>query len=239
MYEDTSPPEHDEPAPPPGADRREPLFSAPVSVVMLGVVLVGIHGLTQLLDEAGRDQVLFDYALIPQRFWAGQGSPDAYPNLAAKLLTLLSTGFLHVNWLHVLVNTGMLLAFGAQTQRLIGQGVQATALFLALFAVSIIAGSIALAAFGPSGPAAVGASGGVSGLMGAVFAIGLDGRPDLASRRFLGVTLAFFLSNAALWLVGPALAGSGIAWQAHLGGYAAGAVMMALLPRHPLVENPI
>ena len=214
--------------------RTEPMFNAPPLVLGVAVGLVALHGLTYLLAPDEQARLIYDYALVPQRFFAPTGDSDAYPNIGAKLLTLVTTGLLHAGWLHVLVNSGMLLAFGAQVWRLVGWGVRGALLWFALLIVSTVAGSLAYLAFDhflPSGAgAAVGISGGVSGLMGAAFLAGFDGRDSsLASRRFLSMTLAFLLANLVLALGGSAIAGAGIAWQAHVGGYVAGAAMMALL----------
>jgi membrane associated rhomboid family serine protease len=44
------------------------------------------------------------------------------------------------------------------------------------------------------------------------------------------MTVAFAIANAALVLVAPFMLGMGVSWEAHAGGYIAGALMMALLP---------
>ena len=226
--------------------RTEPMFNAPPLVLGVAIGLVGLHALTYLLSTEGQERLIYDYALVPQRFFAPAGDPAAYPNIGAKLLTLVSTGLLHAGWLHVLVNSGMLLAFGAQVFYLLGSGVRGALLWFALLTLSTLAGSLAYLAFdhlAPSGAsAAVGISGGLSGLMGAAFLVGFEGRGgSLASPRFLTMTFAFLLANLLLAFGGASIAGSGIAWQAHVGGYVAGAAMMALLqgrrPKPPPVED--
>jgi membrane associated rhomboid family serine protease len=212
----------------------EPVFNAPPLVLGVAAGLVALHGLTYLLSPEAQEKLIYDYALVPQRFFASAGGADAYPNLAAKLLTLVSTGLLHGGWLHVLVNCGMLLAFGARVLHLLGPGLRGALLWLALLLVSTAAGSLAFLAYEavlPSGAsAAVGISGGVSGLMGAVFLVAFDERGRaLISPRFLGITVAFLLANLLLAVGGASIAGAGIAWQAHVGGYVAGAMLMALL----------
>ena len=213
--------------------RGEAMFNAPLIVVIVALGLVVLHGLTYLMSETAYTRLVYDYALVPRRFWAPAGSDDAYPNLIAKLLTLLSTGFLHSGWLHVLVNAGMLLAFGAQVARILGGGIQGAGLWMLLYCVSVVAGSaLYLALNGVEHGAAIGASGGVSGLIGAAFIAGFDGQEGgLFSRRFLTMTLAFGLANALLAVASPYLLGAGLAWQAHAGGYVAGALMMAMLLR--------
>ena len=97
--------------------------------------------------------------------------------------------------------------------------------FLLLFLVSVAGGSVAhLAATYPAGPPAIGASGGVSGLIAAVLLAQQGARPRLISRTFLGASLVFLVANVVLALVGPSMMGASIAWQAHVGGYVAGAL---------------
>jgi membrane associated rhomboid family serine protease len=77
----------------------------------------------------------------------------------------------------------------------------------------------------------VGASGGTCGLIAAAFLIEIDGRRrKLGSREFLTTTVVFAAINAVLTFVAPYLFGMGIAWEAHVGGYVAGALLMAVLP---------
>jgi membrane associated rhomboid family serine protease len=101
-----------------------------------------------------------------------------------------------------------------------------------VFLGSVIAGSALYLALATVDTAyAVGASGGTSGLMAA--ALLLDrwgGKRKLWSREFLGFTLAIGLANILLTLIAPYWLGMGIAWEAHVGGYMAGAILMALLP---------
>lgn len=218
------------------------MFNAPAVVLVAVIAIVALHGLTYFLTDKDYTRLVYDYAVVPRRFFAPPGSEDAYPNIFAAGLTLVSTALLHTGWLHVLVNAGMLLAFGAQVARILGLGWRGAGLWLLVFLGSTAAGSaVYLAAAGASGGAAVGASGGVSGLIGAAFLAGFDGRGrSLVSRSFLLMTAAFIGSNALLAFAGPSLVGSGIAWQAHLGGYVAGALLMLLLmPRAAAPEDAV
>ncbi|HPF24059.1 MAG TPA: rhomboid family intramembrane serine protease, partial [Hyphomonas sp.] len=95
---------------------------------------------------------------------------------------------------------------------------------LAVFAASVAGGSLLhLLTQYPAGSALIGASGGASGLFAGWVLIqeGRNGR--ILSARFLTVFLVFAAINLALWLLGPALLGARISWQAHIGGFLAGA----------------
>lgn len=215
----------------PRARRREPIFNAPIFVAGVALALVGLHGWLSLLAPDQREQLLEEFALAPRRFWAPMGTELAYPDQWRRFLTLISTALLHGGWLHVLVNSAMLLAFGTPVFKALGGGLRGMQRWIVVFMAAVIAGSFAYVAIaGPEGAPAVGASGGVSGLMAAAFLLRPDGTRSLVfAPQFLQMSLAFAVANFLLALTGPALAGGGIAWQAHMGGYVGGAWAVSLL----------
>jgi membrane associated rhomboid family serine protease len=220
--------------------RSQPIFNAPLLVIVVAVVLVLLHAAFAFAPPLEQMAIQYDYALAPQRFWAPAGSPDVYPDAAAGLLTLLSSGLLHADWLHVLVNSLMLLALGTPVARALGTSIAGAAYWMLLFVVSVLAGSaLYLALANVGSPYLIGASGGVSGLFAAAFLVDpRGGKLTLWSRPFVGMTIAFAIANAALVLVAPFMLGTGVSWEAHAGGYVAGALMMALLPvRGRMVER--
>ena len=212
--------------------RRQPILNAPLLVITVAVVLVLLHAAFEFAPPIEQLAIRYDYALAPQRFWAPAGSPDVYPDAAAGLMTLLSSGLLHADWLHVLVNSMMLLALGTPVARALGADIAGAAKWMLLFVVSVIGGSaLYLALANVDSPYLIGASGGVSGLFAAAFLIDpRGGKLTLWSRSFVGMTIAFAIANAALALVAPFMLGMGVSWEAHAGGYIAGALMMVVLP---------
>ncbi len=211
---------------------RQPILNAPLLVIGVAVMLVLLHTAFEFASPIDQLAISFDYALAPQRFWAPAGSDDVYPSAAAGLLTLLSSGLLHADWLHVLVNSMMLLALGTPVARALGENVAGAAAWMLLFLVSVIGGSaLYLALATVDSPYLIGASGGVSGLFAAAFLLDpRGGKRTLWSKPFVGMTIAFAIANAALVLVAPFMLGMGVSWEAHAGGYIAGALVMALLP---------
>lgn len=209
-----------------------PFINAPLLVIAVAAMLVVLHAAFEFAPIQDQLAITYDYALAPQRFWAAAGSRDVYPDAISGLLTLLSSGLLHADWLHVLVNATMLLAVGAPVSRALGNTAVDAAKWMLLFVVSIIGGSaLYLALANVDSPYLIGASGGVSGMIGAVFLLDpRGGKRTLRSRPFLSMTVAFIVANAFLAYVAPFMLGMGVSWEAHIGGYIAGALMMAVLP---------
>lgn len=213
-------------------EKQPPIFNAPPLVVVMALLLIGLYAVYAFAPASEQQSVLFDFALAPERFWAPAGSPVVYPDHLSGLVTLVSTALLHGDWMHVIVNSLMLLAFGTPVARAFGGAVTGWGLWMILFLGSVIAGSaLYLALATASSPYAVGASGGVSGLIAAAFLIDpWGGKRALWSPDFLKLTLAIAIANVVLTLVAPFLLGTGLAWEAHVGGYIGGAILMTVLP---------
>ncbi|WP_319639732.1 rhomboid family intramembrane serine protease [Acaricomes phytoseiuli] len=116
-----------------------------------------------------------------------------------------STSFLG----HILFNMWALYVLGQALEPVLGR-----LRFLALFLVSGFAGSVAVLLIAPVDQGVVGASGAVFGLFGAVLVLQLKQRANLTP------ILVVLGINAVLGFMIP-----GIAWQAHLGGLIAGALL--------------
>lgn len=232
--------------PPPPA--HEPIFLLPGAVTLLAGALAAVHlASTLVLNPDGQVQLLFWFAFQPYR--AVLAGVD--PSIAVPLLwTPFSHAFLHAGWDHLLINLAWLVIFATPVVRRYGAGPM-----LALFLVSAAGGAALFAATTLySQVYLIGASGGVAGLTGAairfMFQRVLVGKhPETGERIVLGRQLASIVDvfanprsrwftviwlalNAAVPLV-PLFTGSSlaIAWQAHLGGFAAGFLLVGLFER--------
>jgi membrane associated rhomboid family serine protease len=238
--------QHQTPAPP-QLPAREPVFLLPGSVTALAGLMVLIQlASTFVLNEEGMIQLLFWFAFQPYRFvLAGQDFSFAWP----LIWTPVTHALLHAGWDHLLINVAWLVIFATPLTRRYGTGPM-----LALFAVSSIAGAAFFAATTLyDGVYLIGASGGVAGLTGAairfIFQPVLmtrdeEGNSVVLGRRLASIrevfvdprsrwfTLIWLLLNAAVPLV-PLLTGSqiNVAWQAHLGGFAAGFLLVPIFER--------
>lgn len=212
----------DRPAPPP----RQPIFNAPRATTGLCLVLLAAFLLSRFGGVAPGSltgRLAFDAQAFTGQFEPG-GAFDAWSWLA-----LVGHGLLHVDVTHFLINTLMLLAFGSLVERTLGAGA-----LLLVAAAAAVAGALALAVTIGGTPAyMVGASDSVHGVAG-VAAVIMRRRGTAQLRHAGGVLLAFMVGiNLVLALVGggAGLIGFAIAWQAHLGGLAAGLALAPLLLR--------
>lgn len=220
----------DEPAARP-ARRSIPPVSVQWLVYAMAALLIGLHIAYELAPPREQFGAILNFALMPERFWAPPGSPDVYPDHLSGLLTLLSSGLLHADFTHVLVNALMLVWFGLPVARALGPGAAPWGYWMLLFAGSIVAGSaLYLALLDNTATYLIGASGGTSGLIAAALLLGDNGgKRALWSRGFLVPTGIFALMNLLLVLTTP-YAGMLISWEAHVGGYVFGALLMTVLP---------
>lgn len=199
--------------------------------------VIGISALA-LLYQVGLpprvlDRFLFDFALVPSRFF-GQLSLVA-PSDWTPFLTDI---FLHAGWLHLILNRWTLWIFGPAVEDRLGP------VRFALFYLfcGVAAGLAHALAYPDSVVPALGASGAIAGV------IGCYARMFPAARIVVIVSILiiplFFevsaLAFAMIWFamqVIPGLislgdtASGGIAWWAHIGGFVAGWLATPLLRR--------
>lgn len=142
--------------------------------------------------------------------------------------TLVTSLFLHGSIAHLLVNMLFLWVFGAAVEDRLGPGP-----FLGLYLLGGVAGTLVYVAVNPGSAAPiVGASGAISAVMGAYLLIG-------PRRRIVSVVAPFPLTLLTLpaWaLLAPYVISqfftpddAEVAWQAHLGGMAAGFALAVIL----------
>ena len=227
---------------------RQPVFLLPAVVTALCAVMVAVHVGAGLLGAEGARQLTLWFGFIPLRIVAGfENAADAVP----LLWTPFTHAFLHAGWEHLIINVAWLAIFATPVARRYGP-----VAVIAIFLVSAAAGAAAFAATTLyDGQFLVGASGGVAGLTGAatrfIFQpVMIGSHPVTGEKVVLGRRLASFgdlvrnprsrwftmiwvALNAAVPLL-PAFTGGAdvsVAWQAHLGGFFAGLLLVPLFER--------
>lgn len=196
---------------------REPMFNAPWPAVALVVLILGSY-LVQVVwggGQAAAEQLGF----TPRDLAAG------------RWWTPLTVMFVHGGWIHAIMNAVAALAFAPPVARMFGRRPGGVASFFVFYAVCGIFSTLGYAAMHLGDPTVIiGASGAVSGLMGAASRLrhGGDQPAPLLSRPVLGMGVGWILANLLLGLTGvaPGMAGARVAWEAHIAGYLAGALLI-------------
>lgn len=214
-------------------ETSQPFFRVPVIVPLLIALLVGIELSRELLWAAETSGIYANYGFIPALYSRGFIESHHYiaPTWFELVRPFVSYNFLHGSFAHVAANSIWLLAFGPVVARRYG-----SFLFLVYFLLCGIAGAGAelISAWG-SVDVIVGASAAVAGLMGASFRLigpiplqQVDRPAPLFSRRILVWSAIWLVVNIVAGSLGLG-AGPGvqlIAWQAHIGGYFAGLLLV-------------
>lgn len=206
-------------------DRLPPMPTMPNAPVVLWVV--GLTCLPEVvLTLAGGSLFgagnLRNWAVVHFGFWNQllSGWQGVYPFQSYTMF--LTYAALHGGFLHLIGNMVAVLALGGiVVARSSQRG------FLVVYALSAVGGGIGFALLGPAQAPMVGASGAVFGLIGAWKYW------EWRDRRRFGITMrplwlslvGLALLNVLLWVFLSGL----LAWEAHLGGFLAGAAWAALV----------
>jgi rhomboid protease GluP len=122
---------------------------------------------------------------------------------------LVTAGFLHGGWIHILMNSWVLYDLGAQTEQ-----VYDTPRFLVIYFAGTVGGFF-LSAWENQG-LSIGASAGIMGLIGAMIAFGV------ANRSSVGRAIRNFYLRWVMYILVIGFIGYGTDNWAHIGGLAAG-----------------
>jgi membrane associated rhomboid family serine protease len=213
-----------------------PIFNAPVVVVATIALLLAIHLALELAGEDWQVWSLYAFSFVPSRF-----QPNAIAMIqGSQYWSLITYAFLHADWMHVGLNSLWLLIFGTPVARVLG-----TLRYIAIFLAGAVGGALVMLVvhWGES-IITVGASASVSGLLAAAIPIMYGGwrhgpltiPETLRNRRallFMAMFLVVTLLSGAQGVPGFG-EGPPIAWEAHLGGFAAGLIAYAFLqPARP------
>ncbi len=198
-------------------ERREPIFQAPWPAIALVGFILACFGVQLWLGVQRTDDAL-------------GVSPDDLAR--GRWITLVTAIFLHGGWAHVLLNSAFILTFGAPVSRRMGTGPVGAIAYFGFFLVCGVLGNLAFCLIHNHGKEiAVGASGAGSALMAAASRLLTPG-PRLApllSRPVVTMGVVFVIANVIIAVVGwaPGAGDARIAWEVHLGGYAAGLLLFA------------
>ena len=193
----------------PANDARPPrAINLPPVTAALAITLITVQAVCTVLPESVLDAVLPFLVFVPANLVIA-------PLYAVP--TLVSYGFLHAGWLHLLMNLAMLVAMGALFERTLGGRKM-----LLLCLGGTVAGAIAQFAIGPHSPMPmVGASGAVAALFGGYIML----QPTRQARQRMALVLVGLFAVSAIAFIPIGGDSQSIAWAAHLGGLVSGAAL--------------
>ncbi len=218
-------------------NQHEPMFNVQSSVLAVLGAMVAVHLVRMGLSADWDTWLTLALAFIPARY---SGFAAMLPGGDTTAVTSFVTHtMVHGDWVHLGLNAAWLVAFGGAVANRIG-----SVRFLLFFCLCGVAGAVTFLVFNPGAMIPmIGASGAISGLMGATMRFlftAVDGRglaalredprsaplmplgAALTDKRVVLVTGVFLVANILAVLGLGSMGESGIAWEAHIGGYFAG-----------------
>ena len=213
-----------------------------VNYTMIGLCAFAFWA--ELTAGAALDEMLHVYGLIPARFHTLSGRVGW---LHADLYTpFITSTFLHGGWMHFLGNMLYLWIFGDNVEDRFGH-----VGYAAFYLAGGVAAGVAHLLFNPGSVVpTIGASGAIAAVMGAYFILYPRARIVSLAIVFFWIQIisvpAFFY--LAFWFILQLAAGTvalgtmdaaegGVAWWAHLGGFAFGAVAVLVVGRASPTRN--
>jgi len=204
----------------------------------VSIAIIALNSLVWLyqvsLGADGGERFIFSLGLVPARIDALLTTHAV--NLGGALMPLVTSIFLHGGWMHVIGNMWFLWVFGDNIEDRMGHSIY----FLFYLACGLGAGLIHTAFNWGSSVPTVGASGAISGVMGAYFVFFPRSKivtlvPLLVVFFTVQIPAMFFVGY---WIVIQFVGGlgsmrthaqGGVAFWAHIGGFAVGFVLAKLL----------
>lgn len=171
-------------------------------------ILIGINAAVFVVGLALGDDFVNRLTLIAGAFDPELGEPVGVA-LEGQWYRLLTSVFLHQEIWHIFFNMLLLWWLGGPLEEALGR-----VRFLALYLVSGLAGSALTYLIAAPNQGSLGASGAIYGLFGAMIVLMRRMRYDLRP------IVALLAINLVITFVAP-----GIAWEAHVGGLVAGALV--------------
>ncbi|MCW5698872.1 MAG: rhomboid family intramembrane serine protease [Rhodospirillales bacterium] len=215
--------------------------TSPVVTMSLIVINIAVYFIQLGLSPRKANEFIATYALVPA-VYGHPAAARAYGFDPTNLLPILSNTFMHGGALHLIVNMWTLWLFGLPVEDRLGPW-----RFLLFYLTCGAAGSIAHLLFNlDSVVPALGASGAIAGVLGGFTRFHPRAKVAVVQPIFFIFPLIFHLPAViftGIWFLfqilggwsswGDSPTGGGIAWWAHIGGFAAGLAIALWLTRRP------
>jgi membrane associated rhomboid family serine protease len=219
---------------PVGDDNPRRSIGLPVVTIALIAVCVAVFLWQASLAPQAAERAIYALGAIPAVITGEATLPASWVVVPAEA-TLITSMFLHGDWLHLFGNMLFLWVFGDNIEDACGH-----LRYLLFYLAAGIAAVLIYIVSDPASPVpVVGASGAISGVLGAYLVLHPRARitimifigvfVTLRAVVVLGLWIAFQVFNALLPQAGGD--GGGIAWWAHIGGFAVGALLIVVARR--------
>jgi membrane associated rhomboid family serine protease len=189
------------------------------------------------LDEPHQSLLVYQFGVVPTNI-TGLVTGASEVSAAGALLPMLTSMFLHASWPHLIFNMWGLIIFGDNIEDYLGH----FRYLLFYLLVGVVAGLVHILFNFSSTVPSVGASGAIAGVMGAYIVLFPTARVLTLMIPFFFFTwlpawlvlgcwfVVQFLSGAATAIAYSPQATGGVAFWAHVGGFAGGAALIKLFP---------
>ena len=210
------------------------------SFPIVNILLIAVNAFMFLIEiwmGPHLQAFLQTFGVIPARYFALAHNDPA--NIAARFLPILVSMFLHGGWVHIIGNMWFLWIFGDNVEDRMGH-----LRYLIFYLLSGIGAALIHIYLNPASTVpTIGASGAISGVMGAYFLLFPTARIitllpifffveiiELPAILFIGYWILLQFFGGAISLASAHISG-GIAWWAHVGGFATGMVLLPFFKR--------
>jgi len=215
----------------------QPRYSTPYVtwfLIGLNILIYFLEWSQQMADPRGADLLARQFGEVPAHLSAFLSGTSHY-TLPQVIVPFFTSMFLHASWMHVLGNMWFLFIFGDNVEDYLGHFKYLVFYLLA----GLLAMSTQVAIYPHSNIPTVGASGAIAGVLGAYFLLYPRARVltwffvfiiYLPAWVVLGewIVLQFFYGAATLSMQHAGKDVGGVAFWAHVGGFASGLVMVKL-----------
>ncbi len=207
----------------------------PMRVPVVTILIIAVNAVVFIMELIGGDDFILRWSMVPADILAGK-----------HLETILTSMFMHEGWEHIIGNMVFFWAFGPEIEDSMGSG-----RYLVFYLLGGLAATFAQFIVDPTSTVPnLGASGAIAAVMGAflvtyprdqirtVLLIGWFVRITVIPAVLLiGLWIAtqFFSEIGSLMTAGAA--SGGVAYMAHIGGFAFGALTARLFENQDRVEE--
>src|SRR5262245_56554999 len=207
---------------------RDNIPSSLFPVVTLGIIILNVLVFLHELQLGPHlEDLLIQFAVVPAHYTNAEVAHQF--TLSQQLFSFFSSMFLHGGWVHLLGNMWTLWIFGDNVEDRLGR----TRYVLLYLACGVAAAILHIITNPGSEVPTIGASGAIAGIMGAYFRFYPGARVEtlippfffgpifaLPAVIFLGWWFLLQFFNGAMSLGARGHGFAGIAWWAHVGGFA-------------------